>query len=114
MKAISIRIITILLALLLWPFSITALLSYFISGMKFNRWISSVSALGLVLISRILSGKWIITLGGRLNLGESHAWYLEILFGFFSWSLAAIIVAAFVQSTVKSVTELQNSKNHTD
>jgi len=97
MKKVFLHICTIVLAIVLWPFAITGAVSYFISGMRFNRWVSSGLSLCLAVTLRVTSGRWLIYLGE----GAPSAWYFELLFGVINWALAAIFVSAFAQSIIK-------------
>ena len=53
MKKVFLHICTIVLAIVLWPFAITGAVSYFISGMRFNRWVSSGLSLCLAVTLRV-------------------------------------------------------------
>jgi len=97
MKTALLHLCTIALAIVLWPFAITGLLSYLVSGMRFNRWYSSGSSLCLAIVWRVASGHWLIYVGEEI----SYSWYFELFFGMISWVISAIFVSAFAQSIVK-------------
>lgn len=101
MKKYFLCIILILVALLLWSFTLAGLFSYLLSGRKFNRWISSGTALLLACASRLFSGEWLFHIGEY----NSYAWCIEILFGLSSWCISAIIVASVTQYIVTKENE---------
>ena len=82
---------------LLWPFAVTGLLAVILSGMKFNRWISSALAIILAFAWRMTTGSWIIRIGDS----TPEYWYLEVLPGIVSWAIAAILVSGFAQWPTK-------------
>lgn len=77
----------------LWPFAVAGVLSLAISGMKFNRRVSSGLALVLVLVWRAVKGSWIISIGDP----TPEFWYYDLLPGLVSWAVAAILVPGFAQ-----------------
>jgi len=86
-------LVALVATVILWPFAVAGFLALFLSGMKFNRWVSSGLALVLVVAWRIVTGGWIIRIGDS----SPEYWYYETLPGIVSWALAAILVPGFAQ-----------------
>jgi general stress protein CsbA len=93
LKFALLNLLALGVAILFWPYALAALFALAISGMKLNRWVSSVVAFALVVAWRVVSGEWIITIGDT-NPGR---WYFEVLPGIVSWAFAASFVSAFAQ-----------------
>jgi hypothetical protein len=92
-------LVALVAAVVLWPFAVTGLLALVLSGMKFNRWVSSGLALVLVAVWRITTGGWIIRIGDS----TPEYWYFEVLPGIVSWAIAAILVPGFAQWPAKFI-----------
>jgi hypothetical protein len=92
-------LVALVAAVVLWPFAVTALLALVLSGMKFNRWVSSGLALVLVAVWRLTTGGWIIQIGDS----TPEYWYFEVLPGIVSWAIAAILVPGFAQWPAKFI-----------
>lgn len=90
-------LVALVATVLLWPFAVTGLLAVAVSGMKFNRWVSSSLAFVLAVVWRLTTGGWIVRIGDS-NL---EYWYYELLPGIVSWAIAAIFVAGFAQWPTK-------------
>jgi hypothetical protein len=90
-------LVALVATVILWPFAVAGLLALVLSGMKFNRWVSSGLALVLVVVWRIVTGGWIIRIGDS----TPEYWYYETLPGIVSWALAAILVPGFAQWPAK-------------
>ena len=90
-------LVALVATVLLWPFAVTGLLAVILSGMKFNRWVSSALALVLAIVWRITTGGWIIRIGDS----TPEYWYFEVLPGIVSWAIAAIFVSGFAQWPAK-------------
>ena len=86
-------LLALIAAVALWPFAVAGMLAFALSGMKFNRWVSSGAAVSLVVFWRMMSGVWIVRIG---DSAPEH-WYFEILPGIVSWAIAVIFVSAFAQ-----------------
>ena len=79
----------LVVAAVLWPFSVAALAAWVVGGRRFNRWAASGAALALVSVQRLATGRWLA--------GESlGSWLVEVLAGLGSWALAAPVVSGFV------------------
>jgi hypothetical protein len=90
-------LVALVATVILWPFAVAGFLALALSGMKFNRWISSGLALVLVVVWRIVTGGWIIRVGDS----TPEHWYYETLPGIVSWALAAILVPGFAKWPAK-------------
>jgi hypothetical protein len=99
LKLIAILILALLATLIGWPFSVAGILAYLVSGMKFNRWISSLFALLAVVTSRMVYERWPLWIG---SFSDAH-WSIEIFFGVLNWALAAIVVSIFAHWSVRFV-----------
>jgi hypothetical protein len=99
LKNVALFIVSLLAAILLWPFAVAGIAAYFVAGMKFNRWVASGFALLSVLVWRLPMGEWPLSIGS----GSPAYWYVEIVFGVVNWALAAIFVSAFARWPEKLV-----------
>ncbi len=91
LKAVALIIVSLVAAIFFWPFAVGGIVAFFVSGMRFNRWISSVVALLTAVGWRLFLGEWPLMIGGGLLTN----WYLEAFHGIVNWALAAIFVTAF-------------------
>lgn len=94
---VLLSLVALVATVILWPFAVAGLLALVISGMRFNRWVSSGLALVLVVVWRIVTGGWIIRIGDS----TPEHWYYETLPGIVSWALASILVPGFAQWPAK-------------
>jgi hypothetical protein len=84
-------LVALVASVILWPFAVAGYLAFFISGMKFNRWVSSGLAIALVIVWRIVNGKWIFYIG---DSNPEH-WDAETVSGILSWAVSCIFVPIF-------------------
>ncbi len=82
-----------LAAFILWPYAIAGVFASLVCGLKFNRWASSLSALGLAILMRMIRGKWNIV----ISEAQPYGWYYELFLGIVSWAAASIFVAGFAR-----------------
>jgi hypothetical protein len=94
---VLLSLVALVATVILWPFAVAGFLALLISGMKFNRWVSSSLALVLVVVWRIVTGGWIVRIGDS----TPEHWYYETLPGIVSWALASILVPGFAQWPAK-------------
>lgn len=99
MKVIAVSLISVVVAIFLWPFFAAGVFSYFASGMRFNRWLSSAFALLAAVIWRLGFGEWPL----RVGSGSATNWYIETFLAVVNWAFAAIFVSAFAHGTAKVV-----------
>jgi hypothetical protein len=93
LKVTLLNLIALFAAFILWPYAITGIFASLVCGMKFNRWVSSLSALALAITMRIVRGKWITV----VSEAQPHDWYYELFLGIVSWAVASIFVAGFAR-----------------
>ena len=98
-KVIALSIVSLVAAIILWPFSVAGIVAYFVSGMRFNRWVSSGFALLAAIVWRLATGEWPLRIGD----GSSSHWYIEAFCGIVNWALASIFVSAFNLAPTKLV-----------
>ena len=100
-------LISLILAAAFWPFAVGGLLAVVLSGMKFNRFVSSAVALFVAVCWRAITGDWQVRIGD----GAPDRWHLEILPGIVSWALAAIFVAFFSKLAAKFIEGYRSKGN---
>jgi hypothetical protein len=93
MKGIALTIASLLAAIFFWPYAVAGIGAFLVSGLRFNRWISSVCALLAASCWRIAVGEWAFQVGG----GSFAGWDSEVIHGILNWGLGAIFVSAFAQ-----------------
>ena len=97
MKVIALIIVSLVAAIFFWPFAVAGIVAFLVSGMRFNRWVSSVFALLTAVAWRLSLGEWPLRIGD----GSLTSWYYEVFQGIVSWALAAIFVSTFAQWPTK-------------
>jgi hypothetical protein len=98
-KVIALSTISLVAAVILWPFSVAGVIAYLVSGMRFNRWVSSGFALLAAVAWRLATGVWPLRIGD----GSTGYWYVEAMSAIVNWALAAIFVSAFALWPTKLV-----------
>ena len=99
MKVIVLSAVSLVIAIFLWPFAVAGISAFFVSGMRFNGWVSSVFALLAAVCWRLAVGEWPLQIGE----GASTIWYLETFRGIVNWAFASIFVSAFAHWPAKLV-----------
>lgn len=74
---VLLSLVALVATVLLWPFAVTALMAVMLSGMKFNRLISSALAFVLTVVWRITTGSWMVRIGDP----TVEYWYHEVMSG---------------------------------
>lgn len=97
LKLLFLSLLTLIVAVMLWPYAIGGVFVFFLSVKKFNYFVSPCVALGVVSLWRFITGQWHIRVGDAV---PEH-WYYEILPGILSWALATIFVSAFAMFPAK-------------
>jgi|GEM_PF-3032355 len=98
-KVIALSTISLVAAVILWPFSVAGVIAYLVSGMRFNRWVSSGFALLAAVGWRLATGVWPLRIGD----GSTGYWFVEAMSAIVNWALAAIFVSAFALWPTKLV-----------
>jgi len=80
---------TISLLLLAWPFSLPGVILAITKKEDYPRYFGSALALAAVVLIRLVTGGWIVRIGGAL----AGQWYFEIFLGGVAWAAGAILVA---------------------
>lgn len=115
MKRIAKIIFTILgsllllgIAILFWPFTIAGVITWGVSRKEFNRWISSLLALVIVVWWKLTTG------GGVINIGldSNQAWLVQAFEMLGSWIISAHLVACVAQSIFKYIKGFQSSMDY--
>lgn len=90
-KIIALTTLSLVAAIFFWPFAVGGMVAFFVSGMRYNRWVSSAFALFIAIVWRLSVGEW------PLRIGDStvNSWYFEAFHGIVNWALAAIFVSSF-------------------
>lgn len=90
-KMMSMCVVALLAVIFFWPFAVAGITAFFVSGLKFNRWISSATAMVTVIIWRLSVHEWPMRIGPSVF---TH-WYMEVILGTVNWAFAAIFVSGF-------------------
>ena len=105
-KVIALTMMSLVAAIFFWPFAIGGIVAFFVSGMRFNRRVSSVLALLTAVAWRLSLGEWPVRIGDD----SLTSWYFEVSNGIVSWALAAIFVSAFAQWPTMLVGEYKSAR----
>jgi hypothetical protein len=99
LKVIALSIVSLVAAIFFWPFAVAGISAFFVSGMRFNRRVSSAFALLAAVCWRLGVGEWPL----RIGEGSSTILYLEAFRGIVNWAFASIFVSAFAHWPAKLV-----------
>jgi hypothetical protein len=87
------NLLSLLAAVILFPYAIAGLLASAVYGFRFNRWVSAFASLALAIVLRLVTDKWsFVVASARLD-----EWYYEITLGIISWAITSIFVSAFAR-----------------
>ena len=108
LKIVAFSVITLVCAMILWPFAIAGVVAYFLSGMRENRWVLSGIALIAAVLLRLASGSWSVELAS----GPTGDLFTESMHGLLNWAFAAILVSAFATYPAKFIEGYRSRERH--
>jgi len=77
------------LVLVVWPFSLPGVSLAIFRRKDYPRYVGSGLALTVVVVMRLMTGAWMVRIGGA----SSGQWYFEIFLGMVAWAIGSILMA---------------------